>query len=183
MDQSRTYYRLNRVTTVDEDGSTRTFTFTSFDINLWSHSTAFTTTATGVLRNPGQNPENIGPLTQVWQEPNWCSSQWYSEGTVAFYSYGTGPNPTSTIITSAAIWSTQPTSLGSRYSNFISCQPYSQRNFFPGICPDQYSVAEVTQWYIEWATGGTETQWDATCCRSYVLRELSTKLFTIANAM
>jgi len=49
---------------------------------------------------------------------------------------------------------------------YSSCQPYGSPNSYsPGICPDRYTMAEITEFHRIVTSNSTETYFQGSCCR------------------
>jgi hypothetical protein len=133
------------------------------NVSNYSHSTVFTTTVDSLTLL------NIPPLLSIYTQSPQCIDRWMLAGdefittvSVVTYHVPTTLNkrsggPDTKLNT---VWSIRTDPL------FTSCQPYSiQPSYSPGVCPDGFTAAEVTEFQANQMTSGVLTSWVASCCK------------------
>lgn len=167
-------YLSYSTTTIVNGANTTVVTLSSWDFNSFNPAVVSTTTLDAFSDTRVSDltdyaaPALTTTFTPIYDD---CTDNWFRHDVIGFYSYGTGPAPTSQAIVQSAVWSTRPQTTDPLYGNYIGCQPYGQLNFSPGICPHAHTIEAVTAIHLILTEGGTRTIWLGHCCRTYVYRK------------
>ncbi|CAI6339860.1 unnamed protein product [Periconia digitata] len=107
---------------------------------------------------PSSRPTNVPMLTTIYRYPTNCKSQWY---------LGSVPYEYNTFVFSWGDSRFGPYAVDPSYT---LCLPFSARPIYsPGICPEDHTVADITQHYMANSINKTTTWWKGICCRSEMM--------------
>jgi len=123
----------------------------SATLSEWWHSSVFVTTWPPLMPTDNLNAPD---LTTIYTPDPSCVDRWMlrpvrcdAAGSTQYQVFSV--DPSKSIVSDAS---------------YKACQKYGAATYSPGVCPSGHTIAEVTAYHAN-ASTGTQTFWQASCCR------------------